>query len=159
MLINSSWRNWCNYYCGECKIYICNKCEKFHSILLKNHQIINFENNNEEIFSGFCSEKGHQNKLEYFCNIHNKLCCIICISSSKFNIGIHNNCNVCLLKDIKNEKRKRIKDNIIYFEDFFNNINKSIKVLNEKYEKIKKEKEELKMTIQNIFTNKKWIKK
>ena len=55
-----------NYYCGECKIYICNKCEKYHSKLFKNHQIINFENNNEEIFSGFCAEKGHQNKLEYF---------------------------------------------------------------------------------------------
>ncbi len=27
-------------YCPECKIYMCNKCDKFHSELFQNHNTI-----------------------------------------------------------------------------------------------------------------------
>ena len=30
-----------NYYCIECKIYLCNKCENFHNKLFKNHNRYN----------------------------------------------------------------------------------------------------------------------
>ena len=33
------------YYCIECKIYICNKCENFHSKLLPNHHKITLDKN------------------------------------------------------------------------------------------------------------------
>ena len=32
-----------NFYCGECKVYICNKCENLHSKLLQKHEIFNIE--------------------------------------------------------------------------------------------------------------------
>ena len=30
-----------NYYCVECNIYMCNKCDSFHSNLFKSHQKYN----------------------------------------------------------------------------------------------------------------------
>ena len=50
-------------YCPECNIYLCNKCENFHSPLFKNHHPYNI-NKDEEIFTGICKEKNHPNKLE-----------------------------------------------------------------------------------------------
>ena len=43
-------------YCSECKIYMCKKCENFHSSLFKNHNPFVI-NNNDEIFTGICKEK------------------------------------------------------------------------------------------------------
>ena len=55
-----------NSYCGECKIYICNKCEILHSKLFQNHKTFILDKNFEEIFTGFCNEKNHYDKLEFF---------------------------------------------------------------------------------------------
>ena len=39
-------------YCQECKIYMCNKCDKFHSALFKVHHLISLEKNiNDTSFS------------------------------------------------------------------------------------------------------------
>ena len=62
----------------ECKIYMCNKCDNIHSSFFKNHKVYDI-NNEEEIFTGYCQEKDHPNKLKYFCKTHNKLCCAVCI--------------------------------------------------------------------------------
>ena len=64
-------------FCPECKIYLCNKCSTIHSSLFKKHLSYNI-NKDEEIFTGFCEEKNHPNKLEYYCKNHNKLCCAAC---------------------------------------------------------------------------------
>ena len=53
-------------FCPECKINMCNKCTNTHSSFFKNHNSYKF-NKDEEIFTGFCQEKNHPNKLEYFC--------------------------------------------------------------------------------------------
>ena len=53
-------------YCGQCNIYMCNKCEKFHIKLFFNHKIYNLEKQTGEIFTGFCKEKNHLNKLQIF---------------------------------------------------------------------------------------------
>ena len=39
-------------YCGECKIYMCSKCEQFHSKLLSAHQTMNLDKEDGEIFTG-----------------------------------------------------------------------------------------------------------
>ena len=52
-------------YCPQCRIYICNKCENYHSFLFKNHHEYNL-NNDGEIFTGFCKEKNHPNKIIFF---------------------------------------------------------------------------------------------
>ena len=100
-------------YCQECNVYMCNKCEKFHSELLQDHHLFNSDINIDEIFTGFCKEKKHKNELEYFCKSNNKLWCSSCISKikSKGN-GEHKDCDVCNIEDIKNEKKDKLKENI-----------------------------------------------
>ena len=66
-------------YCKECKIYMCNKCDNYHSKLFKNHHINKIENDIKEIFSEFCKEDNHFGKLDFFCKTHNRLCCSDCL--------------------------------------------------------------------------------
>ena len=140
-------------YCPKCDIYLCNKCEALHSKLLKHHETINLKNNNEELFTGFCQEKNHPMKLEFFCKDHNQLCCAVCISKiKKKEIGIHKDCNVVLIEEIKEEKIKKLNDNIQILEKLSENINESIKDIKIIFEKINTDKEKLILNIQNIFT-------
>ena len=47
-------------YCPKCEIYMCNKCEKYHSSpIFKNHHPYNLSNE-DEIFTGFCKEKNRE---------------------------------------------------------------------------------------------------
>ena len=95
-------------YCKECKIYICNKCEKYHSCLFQNHNSLPLEKmpKSKELFTGFCKIKNHQNALYYFCKSLNDLCCANCITriKSKGN-GQHTDCNICNIEDFINEKK------------------------------------------------------
>ena len=94
-------------YCRECKIYMCNKCEQFHSNLFQNHKSFNLDKDKDisNLFTGFCMEEKHYNELEYFCKNHNQLCCAACIAKIKLNeYGKHKDCDIYLLEDIKNEK-------------------------------------------------------
>ena len=99
-----------NYYRDKCKIYMCNKCENFHSDLFQNHHSSNLDKETKEIFTGFCKEKKHFNELKYFCKNHNLLCCVACISKIKANEnGQHKDCDVCKIEEIKNEKKISLK--------------------------------------------------
>ena len=140
-------------YCVICKVYMCNKCENFHSKLCQTHKIYNINQNNEEIFTGLCKEENHSIKLKYFCKNHNKLCCAACLSKIKdMEYGQHKDCDVCIIEEIKFEKKDKLKDNIKYLNDLSNTIHKSIENLNKLYEKMKEDKEKLKLEIQKIFT-------
>ena len=142
-------------FCQECKIYICNKCEKLHSGLFKNHHEFKFDENNDisEIFTGICKEEKHTNELIYFCKTHNMLCCVECIPKVKSNQnGQHSECNVCLVEDIENEKKDKLKENIKSLEDLSINLNQSINELKKILDQIDKNKEDLKMEIQKSFT-------
>jgi len=139
-------------YCQECKIYICNKCSNFHQELFNNHQI-NILDNNQEIFIDICKEKNHPLKLEFYCKNHNKLCCAACLTKVETKgYGQHKDCDICIIEEIKEEKKNKLKNNIKCLEDLSNNLNNSIKELKELFEKIDERKEELKTKIQNIFT-------
>ena len=142
-----------NIYCRECKIYMCNKCEIFHSKLCKNHRTFVLKKDNEEIFTGFCKEENHQIKLQYFCKNHNSLCCVACISKikSKGN-GNHKDCEIYNIEDIKDEKLNKSKDNIKLLEDLSHKLEESVKQLKILFTKINENKEELKLKIQKIFT-------
>ena len=142
-----------NSYCRECKIYMCKKCENYHSNLFLNHELFNLEKYNEEIFDEICSEKDHNIKLQFFCKTHNQLCCAACISKiKKGNFGNHKDCNVCIIEDIKDEKISQLKDNILYLENFTKNLNESLNNLKKISEKINENKEQLKLKVQKIFT-------
>ena len=117
-----------NGYCRECKVYMCSKCEKFHSQLCKKHKFFILDNNdNEEIFTGFCNEEKHQMELEFFCKTHNQLVCAACISKIKKNeIGKHKDCNVCVIEDIKDDKINSLKENMKSIEEFSKVVEESI---------------------------------
>ena len=124
-------------YCHECDIYLCNKCKNHHIELFESHQNYDLNNNNQEIFSGICKELNHKNKLEYYCKNHNILCCAACLCKIKGKgNGQHHDCNVCLIEEIKEEKKSKLKENIKYLEESSKNIEESIKKMKEIYEKI-----------------------
>ena len=58
-------------FCNDCKLYMCNKCEKLHSELFQNqkHNQIKLEKGKaiEEFFTGFCNQNNHKLELKYFC--------------------------------------------------------------------------------------------
>ena len=143
-----------NFYCIQCRVNMCNKCESFHSKLCKKHKVLPLDKNIDEIFTGCCKEKNHNNNiLDYFCKTHNQLCCAECISKIKNeNIGTHHDCEIDILENIKEEKINILKDNIKFLEYLSNNIINSIKELKEIFEKNNKCKEELKLKISKIFT-------
>ena len=94
-------------YCFECKVNMCNICEIFHSKLCHMHHLYKFDNNQNEIFTGFCKEKNHNEKLEFFCKIHNQLCCGSCLCKIRDKgKGQHKDCDVCIIEKIEEEKKK-----------------------------------------------------
>ena len=142
-----------NYYCQDCKIYICNKCELYHNALFKNHNKYKLDKEMNEIFNNICKEENHPNKLEYYCKNHNELCCANCITKIKGKgNGQHKDCEVYFIENIKEEKKNKLKENIKYLQDLSNNIENSINKIKEIIEKINEKKEEMKIKIQKIFT-------
>ena len=139
-------------FCPECRIYMCNKCEKYHSPFFKNHKIFKL-NKDEELFTGFCKEKNHPNKLEYFCKDHNQLCCAACLCKiNEKGDGQHKDCEIFSIEKIKDEKKNKLKENIKCLEDLENKFNENINKLKDIFDKTEKDKEELKIKVQNIFT-------
>ena len=139
-------------YCEICKIYMCNKCQKFHSKLFSSHKIKNLEEQKEEFFTYICKEPNHSNKLECFCKTHNVLCCIACTSKiNKKGFGQHKDCDVCFIEEIKEEKEKELKSNIKYLEEISETLSDSINNLKIIFEKTVKDKEELNIKIKNTF--------
>ena len=139
-------------FCPECKIYMCNKCENLHSSLFKKH-LLNKLNKSEEIFNGICREENHQKQLEFFCKDHNLLCCGLCLCKIKAKgYGAHKDCNVSEIEKIKDEKKKKLKENIKILEDLGNKFNENMDELKKIFDKIEKNKDELKIKIQKIFT-------
>ena len=140
-------------YCGECKIYMCSKCEQFHSKLLSAHQTMNLDKEDGEIFTGICKEPNHGNKLEFFCKNHNSLCCVSCTSKiGKKGLGLHKDRDVCFLEDIKEEKKEKFKSNTKYLEEISNTLKESIDNLIKTNEKIAKDREDIHLKIEKTFS-------
>ena len=140
-------------YCIECKINLCNKCINHHSELFDEHHLFNLDKNENEIFTGFCQEKKHNIELEYFCKTHNQLCCAACITKIEGGgNGQHTNCDICFIKEIKDEKKSKLKNNIKSLESLFNKLELSINELKKLFKRINENKEELKLKIQKLFT-------
>ena len=140
-------------YCFKCQIYLCNKCIIQHKGWFNNHHIENIDKIKNEIFTGFCQEKNHDNELNYFCKSHNELCCALCICKIKGKgNGEHKDCDICFIEDIKEEKKSKLKNNIKSLEELSNNIEANIKDLKTIFEEVNKNKEKLKLNIQKIFT-------
>ena len=139
-------------YCQDCKKYFCSKCQSYHSEILEDHKMINL-NQIDEVFIDICMVENHNEKFKFFCKDHNTLCCGACTSKiKKEGYGIHSDCDVCLLKEIKDEKKNKLNVNITNLEELVNQIEKSIKELRIIYEQINKNKKELQEKVKKIFT-------
>ena len=68
------------------------------------------------------------------------------------SFGQHFDCDVCSIKEIKEEKKNKLNENVKYLEEISKNISESINQLKEIYEKINESKEEMKLKISAIFT-------
>ena len=139
-------------FCYECRIYMCNKCENYHNPFFKNHRTYKL-NKEDGIFNNYCKEENHPNKLEFFCKDHNQLCCGLCICKlNEKGYGAHKDCDVCNIEKIKVEKMNKLKENIKCLEELEDKFNENIKKLKDIFEQIEKDKNDLKIKIQNIFT-------
>ena len=141
------------YYCLECRVYMCNKCESFHSDLFPSHSPYNLNKNKNDILNSICKENNHTDLLNYYCKTHNQLVCVKCISKIKGKgNGQHSDCKISFIEDIKEEKKNNLNKNIKYLEELSVGLEKSIDNLNNIFEKININKENLEKKIQNIFT-------
>ena len=132
---------------------MCNKCINFHFELFQNHNVYNLDKCTENIFTGFCKEKNHKDELDYFCKTHNKLCCCACIAKIYHKgKGQHKDCNICIIEEIKDEKKNNLNENIKLLNDMSSKIEQSINQLKTIFDKINNNKEQLKLKIQRIFT-------
>ena len=140
-------------YCVECNINMCNVCEKLHSELFTNHHIYNIKSNDNNIFTGYCQERKHNNKLEYYCHDHNMLCCAACLCKIRgIGNGKHNKCRVCYMPKIKEIKKNTLSDNMKYLDNLSKSLTDSINDLKKLYNVISDKKDKLKEEIQKIFT-------
>ena len=81
------------------------------------------------------------------------MCCSSCLCKLKTkNYGQYKDCDVCVIEDIKEEKKSKLKENINQLENLSKNINDSINQIKIIYDKINEKREEIKIKIQGIFT-------
>ena len=140
-------------YCQECNLFLCNKCLNFHSEILENHTLYNLDKDINDISTDICKYENHNNKLEFYCKNHNQLCCVTCICKIiKEGYNQHKDCEVCLIKDIENEKKSKLKENIKCLEDLSQKLQNSINELKNLFKKFNENKESLKLNAQKIFT-------
>ena len=140
-------------YCPICNIFMCNKCEIFHSKMFEKHQSINLDKYTKDFFTGFCKEENHSYELEYYCKTHKKLCCAKCvIKIGNKKEAIHKNCDVCTIEDIKEEKLNKLNENIKNLENLSETLQEQINKFKNVFEKVNEKKEEIKIEIQKIFT-------
>ena len=142
------------FFCYHCNKKFCNKCEISHKELFSNeHNIVEINNDFSKIFTGFCKETNHLNKLELYCKNHNQLCCSDCITKIEYNgKGQHKDCDICLIENIKKEKKEILSKNINILEESLKPVEESLLELNKIIENIKNKKEELKLKIIKYFT-------
>ena len=90
-------------------------------------------------------------KLKYFCKSHNKLSCSACIAKIKGKgDGLHKDNDICLIEDIRVEKKNKLNENIKSLEDLSNDLEDSINEIKKLYERINENKEEIKLVIFRI---------
>ena len=140
-------------YCQECRLYLCKKCNYFHSELFQDHHQYDLNGKVKNIFTGLCQEINHTNELKYYCKNHNKLCCVYCIAKIKDKeIGQHKDCEILHIENIKEEKENNLKNNIKYLEDISKSVASLINELNLLFNKIKADKEMIIIDVQKTFT-------
>jgi hypothetical protein len=92
--------------------------------------------------------KMEPNKIK-FCKKHNQ---VYYIKSEDENDDDHINCDACPIKNIEEEKRNLLKENIKYLEDLFKNTKDISNKFQKVYDEISEKKDAVKLQIQKMFT-------
>ena len=140
-------------FCYNCKIYLCKKCETYHSYLFQNHILNKLDKNIIDSFTGYCTKNNHNELLEFFCKTHNELCCVSCLCALKGKgKGEHSSCEISYLEDIKDIKKNKLKDNINILEELSIKMDESINKIKNAFTKINERKEKIKIKFMDLFT-------
>ena len=132
---------------------MCNKCSNLHSELFENHHKYDLGKEKEYIFINLCTENDHKLDLKFYCKTHNQLYCLGYISKIKRKgFGQHTDCDICFIDEIKDEKKKQLKENLKNLENYSTNIESSMIEIKKIIEKINEAKEEIRNKISKIFT-------
>ena len=138
-------------FCQDCRLYMCEKCTEHHKEFYT-HQILDIKVF-EESFTGICKEENHLNSLDYYCKTHKQLCCDSCIIKFKKNgKGLHSECEVYPIEEVKDQMKENLNQNINLLEELSVSLEKSITELKNIFEKINENKEDVKIKIQKLFT-------
>ena len=107
-------------YCQECNIFMCNKCDKVHLSIRKNHHIFSLDKNVKEIFTSFSKEEKHLYELENIYKIHDRLYYEQSTTNIK-NKGNtqHTNSVIRNAKVIVGEKKTNLKKNVDILEKLY----------------------------------------
>ena len=140
-------------FCYNCKIYLCKKCETYHSYLFQNYILNKLDKNIIDSFTGYCTKNNHNELLEFFCKTHNELCCVSCLCALKGKgKGEHSSCEISYLEDIKDIKKNKLKDNINILEELSIKMDESINKIKNAFTKINERKEKIKIKFMDLFT-------
>ena len=141
-------------FCQTCNLFLCNKCDQsFHSKLFSSHKVKNLNKEKKGEFIDICKESNHSTKYEYFCQTHNKLCCVKCIAKIKDeNNGQHKDCTILSLKEAKKEKEKKFNKDYSKLKETSKSLDKTIDKFKSMTQELTKKKEELILEIQKVFT-------
>ena len=106
---------------------------------METHHLNNFHKINQDIFIELCKEQNHKDELEFYWKNHNKLCCAAYLSKIKGKgNGQHFEYNVCLIKEIEEEKKNKFKENINYLGESSKKMEESVQKLKEIFKEINK---------------------
>ena len=139
-------------YCFRCKKFLCETCSTSHYSAKPKHNLFSVEKDLNLNFSGFCKLENHPNKLDYYCSTHNHLCCAACLCKIKDKgDGQHTECKACYIGEIKDEKKKLLKENLKLLKKFSLNMKKMLRDIMNIYERVNPIKEDIIENIKNIF--------
>ena len=68
----------------------------------------------------------------------------------KLGDGQHKDCEVCIIQDIKDEKRNKLKENIKILEELNINLNEIMEKIKKLFQKLEKDKEDSKLSYLKI---------
>lgn len=144
------------FYCPQCKIYMCKTCASFHNNMFSSHNPTPIEPSRPEEsleFSGLCPlPKHHYAPFDYYCLSHQELCCSACISKiNTIGHGNHKDCEVILLREIENKKKNELPNNINELKNLQKKIEELIDEINKLKIEVNNNKEEVKKEVQRIF--------
>ena len=131
------------FYCFQCKNYLCSKCVNIHDEKLKEKhtQFVSIEK-----FDGICTN--HCNSFSRYCSNHKRNICQFCENEEK-----HKDCKLLKIELFSEKETNELKNDIDKAIKIKNEVEDFQKQINESFDKIKKDMDEIIFLKNLIFTS------